>query len=185
MSLVKTYSTTENKEWKWRWWRHTESRTRESMGRESWKLGEHRLEGTYHTGVHQLSRVSFWMVNSVSHSHITLPPANSTPSKKGTLRWQGLYNGHPGMSYSVPVNRKNRILLAFRRRIVKQYTTFLEPASYMSRASPPSLKHQSSSSQAKLKACRVLPPWKTHRENTWIFLPMLPRDKEGAVSHSW
>jgi hypothetical protein len=54
----------------------------------------------------------------------------------------------------------------------------------MSRASPPSLKYQSASSQARLKACHVVPTWETHRENIVDISDRVARDREGAV-HSY
>jgi hypothetical protein len=95
------------------------------------KYGSEKL-GKYHEDVRQFSRVSFWVVNRVSLSHINIyysPPPWQQPFKKGNSRgrfckWQ------PDNSYPVPWNCKST--LEFSRRVVKWYVckTFLEPASY-------------------------------------------------------
>ncbi len=58
----------------------------ESMCLESRKLGERRR------GVRKLSKVSFWRLNRVSHSHVNIcyppPPPKHRLLKKETPRWQ-------------------------------------------------------------------------------------------------
>jgi hypothetical protein len=76
------------------------------------------------------SIVSFWRVKRVCSSYINIyyppPPANSTPLKKGTPRWQGLQKDIPACSYPVQFNSKSA--LEFSSRVVYSNSQpFLNP----------------------------------------------------------
>ncbi len=75
----------------------------------------------------------------ISHSHNIIyysPRANSSPSKKETPSWPGLYRITLGSSYPVPVN--SRVLSNSVEEKYSNTQPFLDPFP-MSRASPPSL----------------------------------------------
>jgi hypothetical protein len=107
------------------------------------KKGWRRREGTYHTGVHKLFRMSFWGVNRVSHSQIYLyyspmRTLNNTPLKKNTVLLDNrVCTRQRSSSYTVAFYSITQ--------------SFMIPLP-MSRASPRSLKFRSATSKARLNS---------------------------------